>query len=347
MSIIIAAVLVILGGGGAAAYYFWYENPDKVITDGIVNALKAKTIKYTGTISMSGDMKIKLELTGANTLSTSDLTAKATFAIAGKDYSLDSSARFDDKGDLYLKLKNIDSVVSAYRATLPGGIVTPQMSDLTNKLAAKINDRWIKVSADDLSTFSEDASKTQKCSTDAAKKYQNDQKAITQISDAYKKNKFIVVDQNLGSQNGSLGYILKGDEKALRSFLVDLKNTEIYKTLHDCDTSFTIDDKDLPTVKNDKANGRLELWVDSWTHKITKVVGTSNNKDTKTQLDIVFQPIFDEKVEVKAPDNSITLKQLQDDIEELIIESFTAASELTPEEAAMIPPLSEDTANHI
>jgi hypothetical protein len=329
---IIAAIVVVLGGGGVAAY-MWYQNPEKVVTDSVVNAIKAKTIKYTGSITVTGDSKMKIEVTGANTSSTSDLNGKVTFTMEDKEYTLESDVRFDKNSDLYLKVKNIDGLVKAYREAIP-----PQSQGAFDKLVAKINDQWIKISADDLAVFSEEASKQQKCVSEAIKKFQNDQTAINEVADVYKKNKFIKVDQNLGNKDWSLGYTLTGDEKAAESFMKGLKDTKLYKSLHDCDpASFTVDEKEQSKeiTKDDKNDTRVELWVDFWSHKITKVNMTNKEKDTKNETSVIFQPKFDEKVEVATPDKSITLKQLQADIEEIITSSLPSSDELTAEEAAL------------
>lgn len=338
---IIAVVLAVLVGGGVLAYNFWYQNPEKVVTDGMINALRAKTITYTGSVVVTGDTKMKLELEGANSAAAAKLNAKLTFAIEDKDYVLEAYALFDQKGDLYVKAKNLNALAGVYQEALP-----PESVELVDTLVAKINDQWIKISADDLAMYSEDASEKQKCTSDAIKKYQDDKEAIAEVSNAYAKNKFFIIDKELGSKDGSLGYSIKGDREKAKAFLGDIKNTKIYKSLHECDPSITIDEeKDSEEVSGeDKQEARVELWVERWSHTITKLSATSKEKDTNNQLDILFQPKFDQKVEIAAPDTSITLKQLQADIEELLMSGMTMEEELTAEEAALlsIPELSSE-----
>ena len=337
IGIIIAVIIVLLGGGTTLAY-FWYETPDKVVTDSIVNALKAKTATYTGSINVTGATKVKLELTGSSTRSTADTSAKITFAMDGKDYTFNADARFDSKGDLYVKLRNIDTATQTYRESMP-----PDVAPLFDKIVAKINDQWIKITADDLTSFSEEVSKAQKCMADTLKKYENDQAAIAEIADAYQKNKFIKIEKNLGTKDGSMGYELKGDKTKSEAFLVEFKNTKLYKSLHDCDTSFTIDEKtdSKEITQEDKTESRVELWVDMWSHQITKVTAMSKD-EAGSQVDFLFQPKFNQKVDIATPDKSITLKQLQSDIEELFTTAILGNSGLTPEEAALLQEQSFD-----
>ena len=325
---IIAGVLVILGGGSALAYTFWYQNPEKVVTDAVVGAIQAKTVTYTGSLTAEGDFKLKVELTGANNAATSDLVAKITFPIENKEYTLEAAARFDDKSDLYVKVKNIDKLAGAYRSALP-----PESAGAVDQLIAKINDRWIKVSTGDLAQFDEAASKKQKCVSDAIKKYYQDDKAMTEVADVYKKNKFITIEQKLNGKPGNLGYTLKEDEKKSEAFFKGLKDTKVYKTLNECDPEFNIEEKEAAeqTVSDETQENTVELWVDQWTHQITELKASSKDKkDTKNSVIGVLRPKFNEKVTVETPKNSVTLKQLQAEIEELMMAAMTSG---TSEEA--------------
>ena len=44
---LIVGVSIVLGGSSAAAFTFWYQNPDKVLGDAFVQAIRSKTVTYT------------------------------------------------------------------------------------------------------------------------------------------------------------------------------------------------------------------------------------------------------------------------------------------------------------
>lgn len=322
IGIIIAAVLVVLGGAGAFAYTFWYQNPEKVVTDSIVNLIKADTVKYTGTATISGDMKLKVELNGTSMLSASDVNAKVAFSLQDHDYTLEGSARFDKKGDAYIKLKNLDAFVKSYYKNQE---ITEDTS-LFDKVIAKVDNKWIKVSFNDLADLDEELSKKQKCVSDALNKFQNDEKAIDEIAKVYEKNKFITIKQDLGSKDWSLGYTIDSDTSKSRAFMKALRDTTVYKTLHDCDSSIAIDDEQIEQAApaNDEYNEHVELWVNQWTHNITKFQATSTQKDSDSKSDFAINPVFNEKADIETPKDAITLKQLQDDIQELMTSSLPA-----------------------
>lgn len=323
IGIIVAAVVAVIGAG-AAVYAFWYQNPEKVVTDSIVNLIKADTIKYTGTATVSGDMKLKIELDGTSMISASDVNAKVTFPLENHDYTLEGSARFDKKGDLYVMFKNLKDFVKSYNENTEmaddSAMGAPVDTSMFDKIIAKVDNKWIKISSNDLADLSEDLSKKQKCVSDALNKFQNDKKAIEEIAKVYEKNKFITIKQDLGSKDWSLGYTIDSDTGKAKAFLKDVKNTTMYKTLHDCDPGIVIDDEQIEQAApaDDESNERVELWVNQWSHTITKFKVTSTQPDSDNKGEFVVNPIFNEKADIETPKDAITLKQLQADIQELM-----------------------------
>lgn len=310
---IIAGAIVLLGGIGAAAYNVWYQNPDKVIGDAMVNALHAKSLAYTGSMtvkdkggSLLGDVKLTLE--GKNTRTDSELNVKLTLAYGGKDYVIAGSGVADKDGNLYVKVNDAKKLVDNFTdgMELPASIAT---------IVTKIDSKWIKISAADLKDVSEDYSKTQKCTSDVIKKYENDSAAINQVVDLYSKNRFIEVTQKLGSKNGSLGYVIDGNSEKAKAFVKGLNDTTIMKAMVACDASFKLDSNDLAsdTKSDSKSTTRVEVWVDRWSHQLTKISMTDVSDESDTSL--VFEPIFGGDVTVTIPKDAISLSELQADIQ--------------------------------
>ena len=116
---ILAGAFVLLGGG-VAAYNLWYQNPEKVLSDALINAAKAKTITYTGAVdivnldktSLSYTSKletIKLSFDGKSAAPTGELSAKLTVKYDGKNYDLTGSGLVDKDANLYVKLARLKS----------------------------------------------------------------------------------------------------------------------------------------------------------------------------------------------------------------------------------------------
>lgn len=307
---VIAAILVVLAGGSALAYKFWYQNPEKVVTDGLVNAMAAETMKF----KLTGDMKSStpgtIMITGALKSGAFSADADMKMKVSGTDVELKGSGLMDEKGDLYLKISNlntlVDKALGQNKAQLPA-----QMSSAIYGFVTKVNDKWVKISSDDLKTFSESMAKQQSCMSGTFKKLREDKAMKTEVSDLYKKHKFITVSKELGSKDGSLGYELSSNDNQAKEFTKGLKDTQFYKSLHDCDKNFTIDENDAKDSTSSN-NTKVQVWISRWSHDITKV--TAEVKDEAAPGTITFEPTFGEPVTIETPNESMSVKELTQEI---------------------------------
>ncbi|MCX6728477.1 MAG: hypothetical protein NTV39_01785 [Candidatus Saccharibacteria bacterium] len=314
---IVVVFLLALVGGGSAFAYTSYQNPQKVISDSIINAVTAKTSIYTGTLSVvNSDMKLNVNITSKMAAPTGSLDAKVTVTAQNKTYSVSGSGLIDESGDVYFKVSGLAGVVNEAKSSL-GITQSSPVSASIDKLVAKIDGVWVKVSSKDLKQYSESTATTKTCLNDTINKYKDDKAAISEVTDLYKKNPFLVISKELGQVNGSYGYEIKGDNKASISFIKGFKDTKIYKSLHNCDSSFTIYDnyKNADTFTDSNKNNTFKLWASVWSHQITKIEAGSSSDGTKTALTIL--PKFNQTVTITAPKSSISLSQLQSYIEEL------------------------------
>jgi hypothetical protein len=323
IGLIIAGVLVVLGASATLAYTFWYQNPEKIVTDGIVKAIKAKSVIYTGLFNMTGDNAVKVEVTGKAKGASQEVDVKVTYKQNDKTVMLGGNGLYDSKGDVYFKVTNVDTLLKLYLNS-PGD---PAVQRVLDDLIAKINNQWIRISADDIKLFSESAAKSQKCANDVVTKMQNDNAMTAEIAEVYKKHRFITVEKNLGNQNGSLGYLLNADNAVAKAFTIEMKNTQVYKAMQACDSEFKIDENEMFKDSTNSAsdNTKVELWMDRWSHQITKFNVEDTQGENKTTM--TLEPTFDAKMDdIKAPEKSITIQQLQSDIEALMQSTMSTQS---------------------
>jgi len=334
IGIIVAAFIVIVGGGSALAYNLWYNAPEKVITDAVMNVITAKTAIYTGTInSESGNSKITVDVTAKQANLAGSVDAKLSVNMNNNTYNATGSGVFDNAGDLYIKV-NTDSIISILKNLLTTvGSENNTLSTAIDTLANKINDKWIKIGSSDLATFNQSYADNKNCLNDVTNKFRNDNSAIAEIAELYKTNPFIKVNQNLGSKDGSVGYEISIDNTKGNSFTKSIKNTKIYKSIQSCDDSSIIDDSLSSIIdsisSNESSNNsvpapKIDLWVDSWSHQITKIDMNSSNDDSK--FSTVILPKFNQTVEITTPTNSISLTELMADIQSSISEITNSIS---------------------
>lgn len=317
-ALVVAIILVVLGGGGAAAYKFWYQNPEKVVTDGIVNALGAKTLTFKSVLDTQGDTPATLDLTGSAKAGGAAFDATYKVKVEGKAVSISGSAIIAENGDYYVKVKNADEIVKAY-LNYSGEELSEDVTAAVDKFVAKINDQWVKISASDIKDYDESTAKTQTCLSDAYKKIQEDKSYLGEVSELYKKHRFLTIKKELGSKDGSLGYEIEGDTAKVKEFIKGLNDTKAVKLLKECDKSITFDDSDLA---KDTSSGKVtfQVWVSRWTHQLTKLYVN----DPEQKITLTFEPTFDKPVTIAVPEKSKSVKDFMKDIEDLQTAIFSA-----------------------
>lgn len=325
-AIVAAGALVLLGGGSALAYNVWYQNPDKVVTDALVKAVTAKTLAGTGSIKVEQTNGYSMDLTFDGELNSTDTEINATLKYEADEMTLDvkGAGYFSTDGNLYLKFENVRELVETYLTQF--GVADTSAFDA---LITKVDGKWVQISSDDLSEFGDEYEKTQQCFNDAAKLVTENQAATKEITDLYLENKFIVIKESLGSKDikgvGSLGYSLDGDAAKADAFGNGLKDTQLGKKLVECDDSISFDGlgEEIEKIENE-GNNTIELWVSRFGHEVTEINIHGEDPDQEAKGSIVLNPIFNKEVSLSAPTDTITVEELQTEIENAFMEYYTS-----------------------
>lgn len=347
LAIILAGALVVLGGGTTLAYNLWYQNPDKVVTDGLINVIRAKSVAATGTLTASSkefNLSIAMDAKGAETASAGSadvtLTLKGDF-LKGEKFSVKGSYVVAPEGDLYVRVDKLAAVVDAYvdsmidmqtemYSSFGVAMTESEIAEIRKEATAaitptveKIDSQWIKISAEDVKEQTEGDAEAA-CYQDVVTKLQTEKSMSKELYVKYTENRFVTVKEELGSKDGSLGYVLGFDKDAAKSFGEAVKETEVYKQLAKCGTEEKADDiidqVDELEAETDKGNIRVELWIDRLSHKITSLSATGDDGkegDGKTTASLNLTTDFDSKVTVDIPENAKSFKELEKDIQGL------------------------------
>ncbi len=320
--IISAAILILLGGGSALAYNVWYQNPDKVVADALVNAMTASTVAAKSTIDMkTDDYSVKVEMNARTTTeATGYIGVKVNYKTDDAEFNIDGEGIFGTGGDLYVKVNNLKELMDKF-AEEAGG------ADLTafDAIIKKVDGNWIKISKEDLGDYSTDYEETQKCIADYTTSLKNDraqQKAVTdEIVILYKASQFIVVGESLGSKNvdgvGSLGYRLDFDYAKSKSFIGGLADTAFGKKLKECDESLDFekmaDSMTSETDDTEKSNLKNELWISRFGHEVTEF--NVSGKEDDVDATFIIKPVFNKNEAIEIPKEAVTLTELKADVE--------------------------------
>lgn len=335
---VVACALALTSVGSALAYNLWYQNPDKVIIDSVINLVKAKSMVGDGEFTVKTDdasVSVKLDTKTAD--QNGYMTAKVSVDLKKQNFKIDVSgeaAYIDDA--VYLKVNDLEKsyrkVVDTYidmSADAAIEDVTTEMKDSVKDavdeqfmpIINKIDNKWIKISSDDLKDVNKETDKTRECVADAVKKLQEDSKMSSELVTLYRDNKFVLVDEKLGSKDGSLGYSIDIDQAAAKSFGNGFAKTTIAKELTKCDDSFDFSTTEEIDNEDTLKDVHAEVWIDRWSHQLTQVSVEGASKDDDGKFSFVYNTQVNKAVSVEAPKDFVTLKQLQDDLSKTFLGS--------------------------
>jgi len=313
---IVVGALLLIGGGSALAYNLWYQNSEKVVTDALVSAFKADTLQLTGSFEAKNDeFNMKVEIDAKAATENGQIAAKIEFKSGEQTMKLDGAGYFGSNGDLYLKVNNAKDIIN---------VVTGDMAGETtafDALSEKVSGKWIKITNEDIGEVSEEYKKSQVCIEDVSKQFSEDKSLSSEVTKLYKSNRFIVINEKLGSKTingvGSLGYVIDINDEKVKTFISGLEATEIGKKIKSCDE--TIDFKEIAdSIGNTEdstvtGEGKVQLWVSRFGHQLTEV--NANGTSDGTNIKAVLNPVFNKPLDLKAPTDSITLESLKAEFE--------------------------------
>lgn len=319
IGLIIAGAAALLIGGSAVAYTFWYQNPDKVVSDAIVNAITAKSVSATGTLEVkTDDYKLKIEASGKSTETSSQVGVKLSYTADSINVTVDGEGIFSSEGDIYVKLNDIKKLAASIEEQSDG-----QLSfEMFGAAIEKVDNKWVKIGKEDLGDFSEEFEKSQKCFADISKQLEEDKafrRTVENETQAlYKENQFIIVGDSLGSKTingqGSLGYKLTADAVVADAFFTGLGETELGKKLAACNESIEFDDIVSESAKKEEySEANAEIWVSRFGHYITEV----SIKDTSDGTDgsLVINPTFNKEETITIPTDVVPFADVKAEIE--------------------------------
>lgn len=327
IGLIVAGALALILGGGALAYNVWYQNPQKVVTDAIVNAITAKTVQATGSLKLENDeYTLSIE---ASTKTTMDADGQAAIKLTYKadDFavSVDGEGIYSADGDMYIRVNDLKALVASIEEQSDGQI------DFTmfGGVISKVDSKWVKIGKDDLGEFSEEYEKSQKCVAGISKQLDEDasfrRSVEAEIKDLYQEHQFILVGDKLGSRTingqGSLGYVLDADAELADAFFTGLADTELGSRLEECNEEIAFDEiVSDDAKKDDGTETKAEIWVSRFGHSITELKLTADEDGTKGE--IIVNPVFNKEESIEIPTDVITLTELKADIEKALEEYY-------------------------
>ena len=301
---IISAVLV---------YFLWWQNPEKMVTDAVSNAIMAKKMTADGkvVIDVRDQGKIELNVKAATESGKSKANIDAKLNIKGveKNIPLKGDVVLDSDGTIYVKINNFKDLYGTLleivmESSSGGNLSRSQIETYRDQTLKKLNSEinkmngtWMKVSPDEIGS-------KYKCGINALKKIQSDESARKELAQIYQKNSlFTIKDSKISDRNGGRGFELQGDNSKLSKFNDEFKKSSAGKALSKCGKSNSYKSSESSSIDESS----LKVWVDRSSHELKAVELKGNDK--KASVEISFDINVNKSEEIKVPSSAESLKE--------------------------------------
>lgn len=330
---IVIMLLLAIGGGGLVTYA-WYQNPEKVVMDGLIKAMQAKTFTANSTAKISfgdGSMTATFAAQGGSKEGYGG-TMKLTYQpTKGPQVTVNGAGMYASNGDLYFRATNVkkayETTVDTYmdsrtKEAATAGLrmtdaekhtVKQQVSQLFLPLVNMLEGQWIKVTATDMKRVNERSGQQYECLQAVVQKSLNGKKFSQQLRDLYAKHRALIIRESGNNKGDSKGYVITVDRSKLEAFKDNAKQLSFYNELERCDKKTPGEVNAIDNTADSEVVTNIELWVDQWTHTITDF--TVKISDSSTKAVISGTTEFNKPVVVTVPSEFKNLKELQTEIE--------------------------------
>lgn len=324
--LLVATVVLLFGAGGVLAYYQIMNNkPEKVLADAMVNSLtdilNKKPTKFAGMFSFEtkSDQKFKISIKfdGQNSGENSTANTEAKINFAAYEYNIKTTAMVFGENEIYVKFGNVEETLDTVAKNSP--LIATYVNEF-KPVIQKIDNRWIKITNDDLKQLGSGERDLDKCT----KSYNNlkfskqDTKKLKQL---FKENQFIIVSQQKANEkiNGesSFHYIIDFNNQVTQKFfeqVIELPSMERVK--QDCEinkSDFQQSAKKFEEQSN-SAKPIFELWIGRKSRRPTKVSVKASNTEATLDFNSTIK-LGASPIEFVRPNNTISIIELKRDVE--------------------------------
>lgn len=302
---IISAVLV---------YFLWWQNPEKMVTDAVSNAIMAKKMTADGKVVIDvrdqGKIELNVKTATESGKSKANIDAKLNIKGVEKNIPLKGDVVLDSDGTIYVKINNFKDLYGTLleivmESSSGGNLSRSQIETYRDQTLKKLNSEinkmngtWMKVSPDEIGS-------KYKCGINALKKIQSDESARKELAQIYQKNSlFTIKDSKISDRNGGRGFELQGNNKSNSSkFEEEFKNSSVGRALGKCGKSNSYKSSGSSSI--DTAS--LKVWVDRSSHELKALELKGDSK--KASVEISFDINMNKSEEIKAPSDAESLKE--------------------------------------
>ena len=314
IGVVLGVIVLISIVSAALVYFLWWQNPEKMVTDAMSNAVMSKKMTANGkvVVDMRDQGKIELNVKTATDSGKSKANIDAKLDIKGveKNIPLKGDAVLDSDGTIYVKINNFKDLYgtllemvmeSSSGGNLSRSQIETYRDQTLRKMSSEIDkmgNTWMKISPDEIGS-------EYRCGINALKKIQSDESVRKELVQIYQKNSYFTIkDSKISDRNGGRGFELQGNNKSNSSkFEEEFKNSSVGKALSKCGKSNSYKSSESSSI--DTAS--LKVWVDRSSHELKALELKGDSK--KVSVEISFDIDVNKSEEIKIPSSAESLKE--------------------------------------
>lgn len=289
--ITLVAMLLLLATAASAYAYMWYQGPERIVMNAILNTVNAPTIGFDGNIVAQNT---KVAISGRMIDDKVTVAANGSTVIRNQPVNLNADiAMF--AGDTYIKSDQLDVLADAALGTSGNAVVTQSVATLKQK----VNGRWVELDSNS-STLLSGGDQSSGCLIDFFQKVSASQASRLQVVDLYRQNPFIhTLQQSKDSQTGV--YDLSIDLPKFVAFKAALKKTELHQSMVSCTN-------DTPILTEDEAvQLTLEVTIDMHHMRVSSL--TINDLTKRATITVGLS--YDDIAAIQRPTDALVLSELR------------------------------------
>lgn len=324
--VILLSLAILILVGNFLYFRVLADRPEEVISDALVSSLSEgfsdTPVEFTGEItSVNKTEQVHVTFRGVSDhgllskRGNQRYFATLNYKKADKTAVIKLELVTTQEGVVFVKVQNLQEVVEqiASDATLAYGI---EGEAVLQNLIAKYHNKWIKLSASEAKSFDLTfLSRTNECEV-ARQTVRLDRSQLDALKNAYAKNTFVVVAEDLGSKkvNGrrSHHYKLSLNDVKFKAFIEGAGQLTLMQALRTCQETMM-----FGLSATELKSSTVELWVDSANHKITQLrVQHTANEVTSTYQLSPLQKL--PQANIAQPNDALLYTDFQNEIESIL-----------------------------
>ncbi len=187
----------------------------------------------------------------------------------------------------------------------------------------KVDGTWIRITTSDIDQFSGSSDlKAEKCS-EAVQQLRLSKDDQSQMKKLFDQNQFIeakeVYDNQAIDGDTNFHYLIDFNDKHAQQFIKSAVKLQSFKqVVEDCDIDIEDIGKTNSSSEDKPEEVKFELWVSTNTRRFTKIRVQVSDKELTLDFDSKVK--FDaQNVTIEKPSEFITIEQLQNDIQALML----------------------------